>query len=190
MTRCGFLATTEVQQGHPGMQSLGVEFHFLNDETLCGVLPQSGPDDGAVRQNGYGAGCPAADRRLTKVVGDRCSGFRSRHALRHDPPSAMPAKKWSNCSPGRLDHSKRTMAALHKDGRCGISISASAIMPISAAFGVTRLPLLDIQRRLGAGADCPMRCAIAPARALRRYPRLSASVLNRRLASRRSREEN
>jgi len=122
------------------------------------------------------------------TVGDevwrRCSGIRSgtRYVMIR---ISNAGEKWSNCSPGRLII-ERTMAALTRTA-CGISISASAIMPISAAR-VTRCRC-SISAPPLSWRGLPYALRDRAARALRRYPAMSASV-KRALGKPPSREEN
>ena len=116
------LSATEVQQG-TRMQSLGLNF-ILNDET-CAAFYRNLVRDGVGSGYALVSALTVGDEVVATLLGIR-------HGARYVMIRISNAgDKWSNCSPGRLII-ERTMAALHRTA-CGSSISASAIMPTSAA---------------------------------------------------------
>jgi CelD/BcsL family acetyltransferase involved in cellulose biosynthesis len=171
------LSTTEVQQG-TRMQSLGLNF-ILNDET-CAAFYRNLVRDGV--GNGYAvvSALMVGDEVVATLLGIRSD---QRYVMIR---ISNAGDRWSNCSPGRLII-ERTMAALHKDGVRDFDFSIGNYA-YKRRFGVTRLPLVDISAALS-WRGLPYALRDRAARALRRYPRFSATI-KRALGKPPSREEN
>jgi CelD/BcsL family acetyltransferase involved in cellulose biosynthesis len=171
------LSTTEVQQG-TRMQSLGLNF-ILNDET-CATFYRNLVRDGVGSGYAMVSALTVGDEVVATLLGIR-SG--SRYVMIR---ISNAGDKWSNCSPGRLII-ERTMAALHRDGVREFDFSIGNYA-YKRRFGVTRLPLVDINAALS-WRGLPHALRDRAVCELRRYPRLTA-YLKRALGKPLSREEN
>ncbi|WP_249144610.1 GNAT family N-acetyltransferase [Bradyrhizobium lablabi] len=170
------LSATEAQQDSR-MQSLGLNF-ILNDEH-CAAFYRGLVRDGTASGYAVVTALTAGEEVVATLLGIRIG---ARYVMIR---ISNAGDKWSNCSPGRLII-ERTMAALHKDGVREFDFSVGNYA-YKRRFGPVRMPLVDLSAAL-AWRGWPYALRDRAARALRRYPKLTAR-LKQALGKPSSREE-